>query len=106
MVATGVAVAPVVQRSAVLGVSRVPDVQPARAREQLTVPGMASRHHTIEHVDAAGYTFDEVFVRACAHEVTWPIGGEPLRGLAHDRVHELDGLAAAQTTDRIALEPD
>ena len=82
-------------------VARVADLQVAEAREQMAVACVARRHHAVEHVDAGGHTFDQVFRRAHAHQVTRLVGRQAVRRVRHDALHLGLGLAHADTADRI-----
>src|SRR3954447_3073480 len=55
-----VAVAGRIDRSSVLGVARIGDVEPPLACEQLAVPRVARRQHAVEEIDAARYGFHDI----------------------------------------------
>src|SRR5258705_7262436 len=92
--------------SLVFRILRVPDVETAFARKQLSGPRVARRQHAVEHVDAARDALPEVLGRAGAHQIARLRLGEAARGLAGDVIHKVDRLADAQSSDRVALEAD
>src|SRR5688500_5411423 len=104
MVAAGVAGAGRIERPIVLGVTRVLDVDPPLAGEELAVACVPRGHHAVEHVDAAGDTFHQVFRRAGTHQVPWSFAGESGGRLLGHAVHNLDRLADAQPSYRVAFE--
>src|SRR6186713_2505472 len=100
-----VAVAARIDRSGIVDILGVADIDPALAGEQLTVPRIPRRHHTVEHVDASGHALDQVLRRSGPHQIPrlirWQTAGCQLdRG-----IHLLDRLTHAQPAERIAFEP-
>src|SRR3989442_8470252 len=104
MMAAGVTAAPLVDRAIVLRIAGVLDVETSLAREKLTVPCVPRGQHAIEHVDAAGDAFDQVFGRAGAHQIPRPIGRQPPRRVADDGIHDVEGFSNAEAPDGISLE--
>jgi len=96
--AAGEAIAGGVGRGVDLAVGGVADGEPACIREEGAVAAEPGGEDAIEHVDAAGDAFDEVFGAADAHEVARPVDGElgagDFDGLPHAGFGFADGEAA------------
>ena len=106
MVAARVALAGRIQRPIVFRILRIPDIDPALAREELAIPGVPRRHHAIEHVDAPRHALDEVFRRASAHQIPGLRVRQSVDDSLGNRIHLLAGFSDAEATNSVALEPD
>jgi hypothetical protein len=102
----GVAAADWIRRAVVLGIARIPDVEPTFAGEELTVPRVARRQHAIEQIDAARDRLDEVLWRAGPHQIARPVCRKVRRGVGHEVIHYICRLADAQPADGIGFESD
>src|SRR5207248_11063226 len=95
-----------IERRWVVGIFGVAQIDPAEAREGLTMAAGTRRHDAIEHVDAARRRFENVLGRADPHEIArpavWQVGQRMLDRLEH----ELLAFAHRKSADRIALEAD
>jgi hypothetical protein len=85
-------------------VARVAQAQVAEAGEEVAVARVARGHHAVEHVDAAGHAFDQVFRRAHAHQVARLVRRQPVRRVRHDAQHLVLGLADADAAHRVARQ--
>lgn len=89
----GEAVAGGVDGLVAFSVGGVADVEPAVVGEEGAVTAEPGGEDAIEHVDAAGDAFDEVFGAADAHEVAGPVDGELCEGGFGGGPHEFFGFS-------------
>ena len=82
---------------------RVFDVDDAFGREKLAVPGVARRHHAVEHVDAERDAFEDVRGRTDPHQITRFVGGQNGGDEFGHRIHFFDGFADREAADGIAF---
>src|SRR5712671_3867329 len=89
----GVARAPRVWRSIVLGVPGVLNIDRPAAGEQLAVPRVPCRKYAVKQIDTAGDRLDEVPGRSSPHQVARAILREAGSCSSHDVVHDVYRLA-------------
>src|SRR6185312_10677436 len=70
------------------------------------VTAVASRHHAIEHIDAARNGFQYVFRRAYAHQIARTVGRQDRHDLLDHRKHHRLWFTDRKAADRIAVKAD
>src|SRR5438128_9900442 len=71
----GVTPAAFIERSRVVAIAGVADLDVAAAGEEPAVAGVSRRQHAVEHVDSGPDRVADVRGRADAHDSTGPVGG-------------------------------
>ena len=104
IIARGRAVAFLVQRTRIIGVTGVFQVDLAPAGEGKAMSAGAGRHHAVELVDAAGDALQNIVRRADAHQIARLVHRHHRRGDFQHAQHHLLRLAHRKAADRIALE--
>ena len=102
--ATRVAVAGGVERRPLADPLRLLDRHRPRRGERLTVPRVARRQHTVEHVDTARDRLHQVLRLADAHEIAGAIGGQCSGHARGELEHGRLGLAHGHAADGVAVE--
>ena len=62
VILTGVTFAPGLDRFQIVAKARITNSQGASLGKQVSIPAMASRHHAIEHIDAAADRVEDIDV--------------------------------------------
>ena len=82
-------------------VTRIAQLQIAKAREHRAIACVARGHDAVKHVNTLRHAFDQIFGSTHAHEVAWLVGGQTVRCVRHDLQHLFFGLAHAHTANGI-----
>ena len=95
-----------VERSLVIDVLRVLNVNLADAGEERPVARVSSRHHAIEHVDAGRDRVHQILRRAHSHQIPRLVRGQERRGEVDDVEHLLLRLPNGDAAEGDAVEVD
>ena len=86
--------------------TRVAQVDLAKAGKGHAVTSVPRWHDAIEHVDAASDSFHQIVRRADAHQIAWPVRGHPRNCLLDHREHDGLRFADRKTANGVAVETD
>ena len=84
--------------------ARVGEIDRTVSREGHAMASVPRWQHTVEHVDAACYGFDEIVRRTDPHQVARTIRRQQRRSRSHDPEHHVLRLADSKTADGVAVE--
>ena len=82
------------------------DVDNALGGVDHAVPGIAGGHHAVEHVNAAGDAFQDIFWGTDAHKVPGFVCGQDLGHQLRHSIHVFYGFANREAADGIAFPPE
>src|SRR5690349_16241402 len=93
-----------VERTRIVGMPGVFDVDRAEAGESKSMAAVARGQDAVEHVDAAGNRLENIRWRAHAHQITRLREWQSRRGGRHHAQHHLFALADREPADRVPVE--
>src|SRR5690606_30688302 len=104
IVTTGIAITLGVKRTGIAFMLRITNFHHAIGHKKMSVTRVTGWHNAIEHINAATYTFNQIFWFAYAHQVSWFVFRDLRANMLQNTVHVFLWLTHSQTADSVAIK--
>ena len=95
-----------IERTGVVLVLGVADLDVAVTGKEPTVAGITRGHHAVKHVDAARNAFNQILGRSHPHQITRLVFGHLVHDSIHDGKHLFFRFTNRQATQGVTVETD